>query len=181
MNYLIPLDYITEACFISPNINEKKMKANLEEAQSDLRELIGPEFYEQIDTQYVAETLSTANSTLYEDYIKQYLAWQAAFYSLGFSQADSTPTGIREFVDENSTILADVKLFGFEKNVRRRVNRYKYDLLNYLANEQSKDSTAFPMYTAKCMEELSFAITSVSRGTSKDAIISVNRAITNNE
>ena len=181
MNYLIPLAYINEATFQSENIDEKKQKANLEEAQSDLRELLGPEFYEEIDTQYTDQTFTTANNSLYEGYIKQFLAWQSAFYSLGFSQADSTPTGIREFVDENSTILSDVKLFGFEKNVRRRANRYKYDLLNYLANEQSKDSTAFPLYSQKCREELSFAITSVSRGTNKDAIISVNKATINNE
>lgn len=181
MNYLIPLAYINEATFQSENIDEKKQKANLEEAQSDLRELLGPEFYEQIDTQYTGQTLSTANDALYEGYVKQYLAWQAAYYSLGFSQADSTPTGIREFKDENSEILSDIKLHSFEKNVRRRAQRYKYDMLNYLNLQQSIDSSAFPMYTAKCFEELSFAVTSVSRGTNKDAVISVNRAITNNE
>jgi len=77
MNYLIPLAYINEATFQSENIDEKKQKANLEEAQSDLRELLGPEFYEEIDTQYTAQTFTTANNTLYEDYIKQYLAWQS--------------------------------------------------------------------------------------------------------
>jgi len=163
------------------NINEKKQKANLEEAQSDLRELLGPEFYEQIDTQYTNETFSTANEALYEGYIKQFLAWQSAFYSLGFSQADSTPSGVREFADENSTILEDLKLHSFEKNVKRRANRYRFDLLNYLDLEQSKDSTAFPMYVKKCKEELSFAITSVSRGQNVDAVISVNKAIITNE
>lgn len=181
MNLLIPLAYINEATFQSENIDEKKQKANLEEAQSDLRELLGPEFYEEIDTQYMAETLTTANGALYEGYIKQFLAWWAYFYSLGFSQADSTPTGVREFKDENSEILSDIKLHSFEKNVRRRANRYRYDLLNYLALQQSIDSTSFPLYTAKCAEELSFAITSVSRGMNKDATISVNKAITNNE
>ena len=181
MNLLIPLDYITEATFLSDKINEKKMKANLEEAQSDLRELLGGEFYEEIDTQYTANTFTAANDTFYEDYVKQFLAWQTALYSLGFSQSDSTPSGQREFLDENSTILADVKLFGYERNVRRRANRYKYDLLNYLALEQSKDSTAFPLYTEKCTDELSFAITSVSRGDKTDEIISVNKATTNNE
>lgn len=181
MNYLIPLAYINEATFQSDNIDEKKQKANLEEAQSDLRELLGPEFYEEIDTQYTADTFSTANENLYEGYIKQFLAWQSAFYSLGFSQGDSTPTGIREFKDENSELLTDIKLHAFEKNVKRRADRYKFDLLNYLSNEQSKDSTAFPLYTQKCREELSFAITSVSRDTHTNAIISVNKAVTNNE
>ena len=179
MNYLIPLAYINEATFVSPNIDEKKMKGNLEEAQADLKDILGAEFYEQIEDQYVNETFTTANDTLYEDYIKQFLAWQAYFYSLGFSQSESTPTGERQFLDENSTILEDVKLYSKEKNVRRRALRYKYDLINYLKLSQSRDATAFPLWEDSCKEEFSFAITSVSRD--KDATISINRVITDNE
>lgn len=181
MTQLIPLVYINEVCFVSTHIDEKKMNGSLEEAQEDLKDLLGPEFYEQIETQYEAETLTAANSTLYEDYLKKYLAWQTYFYFMGFSQSDSTQTGEREFTDENSTILADVKLFSKEKNIRRRALKYKYAIINYLKLQQSIDTTAFPLYTQSCKEELSFAITSVTRGGEKDAILSVNRAIINNE
>lgn len=179
MNYLIPLAYINEACAVSENTDEKKLKADLEEAQSDLREILGPEFYEQIDDQYTNETLTSANDALYEGYIKQFLAWQAYFYHLGFSQAGHTPSGLREFKDENSEILADVKLYSYEKNVRKRALRYKYDLINYLRLEQSKDSTAFPMWEDNCKQEFSFAITSISK--ENNATISINRVIKDNE
>lgn len=178
MIYLIPIAYVNEVTTNSENIDEKKMKGNIEEAQSDLRELLGTEFYEQIETQYQS-SFSTANNTLYEDYIKQFLAWQAFYYSLGFSQAESTPTGLRQFNDENSTILEDIKLHDFEKNVRRRALRYRYDLINYMRRKQEEDSTNFPLWDDHCKEEFSFAITSVSRET--DAIISINRVVKDNE
>lgn len=179
MTYLIPLAYINEACSVSQNIDEKKMKANLEEAQADLREVLGPEFYEDILDQYENDSFTSANDTLYEDYIKNFLAWQAYFYSLGFSQSESTPTGERAFTDENSTILQDVQLYSKEKNVKRRAQRYKYDLINYLTLEQSKDSTAFPKWEQPCNEEFSFGITSVSK--ENNAMISINRVVKDNE
>lgn len=183
MKLLIPLAFVNEATFSSDNIDEKKMKGNLEEAQTDLKDMLGPEFYTEIETQYAPanDTFTTANATLYEDYLKQFLAWQTFFYSLGFSQSDSTPTGQVEFKNDNSTVLSDIKLFSFEKNVRRRALKYKFEILNYLRVQQSISSSNFPLYTQSCAEEFSFAITSVSRGDNKDAIISVNRAITSNE
>lgn len=180
MSFLIPIAYINEACFVSQNIDEKKMKANIEEAQADLKDILGPEFYAQIETQYEG-TFSTANNTLYEDYIKQFLAWQSAYYSLGFSQADSTPTGIREFNDENSTVLSDLKLHAFEKNVKRRATRYKYDLINYLKESQANDTTAFPLWDEPCSDEFGFGITSVSREAGANEFLSVNKATLNNE
>lgn len=178
---LIPLPYINEACFVSQNIDEKKMKASLDEAQADLRDVLGVEFYDQIVSQYEGESFSTANDTLYEEYIKQFLAWQSYYYSLGFSQSESTPTGERSFNDENSTILQDVQLYSKEKNIKRRATRYKYDLINYLKESQDNDSTAFPLWEEPCNEEFSFGITGISVGENKNEIISVNRAIQNNE
>ena len=180
MSYLIPLAHINEVCFVSPNIDEKKMKANLDEAQADLRDVLGTEFYDEIESQYDDEAFTTANDTLYEDYIKQFLAWQSYFYSLGFSQSDSTPTGERQFTDENSTILESVKLFDKEKNIKRRANRYKYDLINYLSESQLNDPDSFPLWEQPCNEELSFAITSISRE-NKDSIISINKVVRDNE
>lgn len=183
MKQLIPLAYLNEACSVSLNVLDTKLKADLDEAQSDLRDVLGAEFYAEIESQYDIgnNTLSAANAALYDPYIKQFLAWQAYFYSLGFSQSASTPTGEREFSDANSTILADVKLYSKEKNVRRRASRYKYDLINYLRIERSKDSTAFPLWSDSCRDEISFAISSIERDAMSDNIFSINKATNRNE
>lgn len=135
---LIPLSYINEACFVSTNIDEKKIKAALKRAQLDLQAFLGAEFYSEIETQYAPanDTLSQANSTLYENYIKDFLAWQSYFYFLGLSQTDSTPTGERAFKDENSDLASDIQLFSKEKNVKAYAYGFKSAMIDFLKLSQ---------------------------------------------
>lgn len=178
MTLLIPLSYITEACYISDKIDERKMKPNVEEAQEDLRDLLGPEFYEEIESQY-PDSLSTDNSTLYEDYLKIFIAWRAYYYSLGFSQSESTPTGEREFKEDNSNILDDVKLFGKEKNIQRRAAKYRNAIVNYIRLEISKDSTKFPLFVDSYKELMEWGISSISAKSTE--LFKINKTIRTNE
>lgn len=179
MTNLIPLAYLNEACFLSLNVDDKKYQMVLKIAQDTLKSVLGEEFYEQIETQYEADTLTTPNEALYENYIKDFLAWQTYFYYLKFANLDSTPTGLREFNDENSSIVSDVKMYAIEKNVMEFVNRYKYSMINFLKLEQEKDSTAYPLFDSKCDYGFNFGITSVDK--KSDALFKVNKSIITNE
>ena len=179
MKPLLELTYLNEECFLSLNTDDKKYSMCLKLAQQDLKEILGPEFYSEIETQVDEDTLSPDNDSLYTDYIKDYLAWQTCFHYLKFSQADATPTGFRQFTDENSTILEDVKLYSFEKNVLNVLNKYKNYLLNYLRLEQSKDSNKFPKWSDDCKTVYSFAISAVDK--SSDSLLKVNKAIITND
>lgn len=176
---LIPFAFLKEECFLSDKIDERKYQPNLEEAQEDLKDTIGGEFYDEIETQYNASTLTTDNNTLYQDYIKKYLAWQTYYYYLGFANSDSTPTGEREFSEENSTVLTDVKMFSKERNVKNKANRWKGRLLNFLKLEQSKDATKYPLYEQTCVVEMSFGISAIDKDS--DALFKVNKSIITNE
>lgn len=181
MRQLLELSYLTEACSLSGKVDEGKYKANLKLAEKELRHVLGSEFFSEIQTQYDTETLTTANNTLYKDYIKDFLAWQTYFFYLGFAQSASTPTGIREFNDDNSSVIADVKLYSLEKNVRKQAVDYKYEIINYLRLERKKDVTAFPKWVDICKEEFSFAISGITRDTTRDNFISVSKAVERNE
>lgn len=180
---LIPLDYINEACFLSTNIDEKKIKPALIEAQMDLRDLLGAEFYTDIENQYsqlgIGESFTTDNATLYEDYIKDFLAWQSYFYSLGFSQTESTATGERTFKDENSELATDIQLFSKEKNIKRIAYKFKMAIINFLRLSQYNDSTKYTKWKDVCTDEFQFGISAIGR--EKDEIFAVNKAVTNNE
>jgi hypothetical protein len=176
---LIPIAYLNEECFLSLNTDDKKYTMALKDAQMDLEDILGSEFFDQIESQYDGDTLSTDNDALYEDYIKEYLAWQTYFHYLKFANADPTPSGVREFNDENSSILSDVKMYSFEKNVREKAVRYKHRMINFLKLEQSKDSTKYSLWEDTCKEEYSFAITAIDKGS--DAMVRVNKAIDTNE
>src|SRR5690606_22532200 len=112
MKNLIPLSYLNEACFLSSNVDEKKYKIVLKMSQERLEDILGVTFYEEIYNQYPS-TLTDDNLALYE-YIKDFLAWQTYFYFLKFANVESTPTGLRQFNDDNSEIIADVKMYSLE-------------------------------------------------------------------
>lgn len=180
---LIPLDYLTEACFLSVNNPDKKYKMALKLAQDQLKSILGREFYEEIETQYdaSADTFTTANESLYEGYIKDYLAWQTYKFYIGFSQADDTPTGIRAFTDENSEIISDIKLSARERNVESQVQFYKSEMTNFLREAQTNDTTAYPLYTYRCTDEMNWGISGVSLNGEATRIFSINKAVKNNQ
>jgi len=186
---LIPLDYINEACFVSSNIDEKKLKPALAEAQMDLRTILGAEFYEEIESQYSqlgqGESLTPANAALYEDYIKDFLAWTAYFYSLGLSQLQSTATGERAFKDDNSDLASDIQLFSKEKNIKRVAFKFKSAMIDWLNLQQHRYSLGvagayeFAKWEGQCGGEFQFGISAIGRD--NDTIFSVNKAVTTNE
>lgn len=178
MTPLIPIAYLNEACFLSMNEDDKKYKMCLEMSQDDLKDIIGKDFYDEIVAQY-STSFTSPNDELYEDYIKKFLAWQTYFNYLKFANTNATPTGIREFSDENSTIASDIKMYSLEKNVLARANKYKFDMVNFLSAAQSEDSTAYPLYMNKCKEYMSFSITAIDK--CPDSLIKVNKAVSSNE
>lgn len=177
MKQLIPISYLNEACFLSLNTNEKKYFMCLKIAQDRLEDVLGPEFFEEIIDQF-PDTFTADNETLYEDYIKDYLAWQTYHIYLKFADTDPTPTGIRQFNDDNSSLLSDIQRNAFEKNILNQANDYKYKMINYIKLEKSKDTTKFPLFD-DCKEYNSFSITSVDK--KSDALFQVQKSITTNE
>lgn len=149
-------------------------------AQDMLKQLLGGEFYAELETQYQAETFSPDNDGFYENSgLKKYLAWQTYFCYLKFANVNATPTGIRTFNDEDSSIATDIQMYSLEKNVLQMLNTYKGSMLNYLKLERDKDSTKFPLYREKCHDEFSFGITSVNN--CSDIMFKVNKSIIANE
>lgn len=176
---LIPLSYLNEACFLTLNENEKKYSMVLKIAQDNLKQILGAEFYGQIESQYHANILSNDNDALYDPYIKDYLAWQTYMNYIGFANLNSTPTGIREFNDENSSVASDVKMYAFEKKLLEKVNFYKGEMIRYIKEAQTNDNTKYPLWTECFRTEFSFGISAVSK--TSNALFKVNKTITNNE
>lgn len=176
---LIPFSYLNDVCFLSLNTDDKKYRMCLKMSQDNLKDILGRSFYAEIETQYNTSTLTADNTTLYNDYLKDYLAWQTYFNYLKFANVEATPTGIRQFNDENSTVADDIKMFSLEKNVRAEADKNKFKIINFLKESRLNNSSIYPLWVDQCKKEMSFAITSVD-GCS-DAIIRVNKSITTQE
>jgi len=178
MTVIFDLEYLNTACNLSLNTSDIKYNMVVKMAQQELEQILGREFYEEIETQYPS-SFTAANTTLYNNYIKDYLAWQTYFYYLKFANAEATPTGVREFNDENSSVLSDVKLYSFEKNVLETSVRYKNRMVNYLKEQQIRDTTAFPLWEHSCKDSFSFAISAIDKRS--DSLVKVNKSIITNE
>lgn len=153
-------------------------------AQDQLKEILGREFFDDIEADYAANPLSLANlsadnQALYNPYLKDYLAWQTYFYYLGFSQSSSTATGERKFIDDTSEGLSGVEIWAKEKNVLQFVNIYRDKITNFLREAIDNSSTKYPLWIDQCKEQYSFGITSVDK--KSDALIRVNKSLTTNE
>lgn len=176
---LIPLAYLNEACFLSLNTDGKKYQMNLKIAQDNLKQILGPEFYLEIETQYNSNTLTTDNDALYDPYIKDYLAWRTNYEYASFANGDDTPTGTRKFKDDNSELLSDVEMYARQRNILKNLNFYKGELINFMKQAKDNDSTKYPLWFERCNEEFSFGITPADK--SSNALFKVNKTIINNE
>lgn len=174
---LLEISYLTEALMLSKNIDERKFKMALKIAQESLLATLGPEFYEQLVTQYSTNPVSFSadNLALYENYVKDFLAWQTYVEFISFSQLDSTPTGFRQHVDDNSTIADDIKFFSLSKNVRIQADNYKNKMINYLKLSQERDSTKFSLWRCGPADTFAFGISSVSG--CDQGVINIHKAI----
>src|SRR4030043_88517 len=113
MKNLIPISYLNDSCFLSLNTDDKKYAMCLKMSQGDLSDILGGTFYDEIEGQFPT-TLSADNLALYEGYIKDFLAWKTYFNYLKFANVDATPTGIRAFSDDNSTLASDIQMASLE-------------------------------------------------------------------
>lgn len=173
---LIPMSYLNEVCFLSLNTDDKKYRMCLKMAQDDIKITLGTDFYTELETQYTANTFTAANQKVY-DVLQDVLAWKTYFNYLKFANVDATPTGIRVFDDENSTLAGDVQMYSLEKNVRTRAQQYEGTMIGIMKAKP----TDYPLWKSCSKGNFGFAITSVAKESRVSKIISIDRAIDTNE
>lgn len=181
MKLLIPLSYLTEACFLSENVTDKKYEMCIEMAEEDLEGILGSQLYQEIKLQYNNNTMSPDNDKLYEYAIKKYIAWRTYYHYLKFAQTDSTATGIRQFSEDNSSLIEDVKLYSLEKNVKARAGQFADRITTYIRTAKKNNTAAFPLFSECGRSNTSFSITSIAGHGKVHQVISINKSISSNE
>jgi hypothetical protein len=166
MSKLITYSYFRGETDISANVDDIKLDNPIKKAQDRLKALIGPTFYDELVAQVITtpKTLTAANTSVFDPYIKQFLAWQAyEFYIVKAGTYDSR-IGPRVFREENSDPVSD-KIMGEQiAAAKRDAQFYKEALLNFLRSAQRVSSLAYPLYTNKatCIES-GFGISAISK------------------
>jgi len=179
---LIPLHYLNEACFLSLNEDDKKYAMCLDMSEDDLKGILGRAYFTELTTQYNANELTEDNSNLYEEAIKKYLAWRTYFHYLKFANVTATPTGMRTFNDDNSSLAEDIQMYSLEKHVKAQFVKYQNEITNYIKSIRVTNASAYPLFDSCGGGTVNnFSITAIHGCSYGQINLNVARSIQNNE
>jgi hypothetical protein len=139
---LITYAYLREECDLPMNLDDSELEKHIYSAQEMLRGDIGDGFYQDFLTNYRANTLSSAYTSLYSPYIKQFIAWKAAEYWTVKANFKVTRAGFRVHNEENSDTATDLQMAEIIKDAKYKASYYKNLLIGYLDNH----STDYALY-----------------------------------
>lgn len=183
MSKLITYAYMKGETDISKNVDDAKLDNPIKNAQDRLKALIGKSFYDEIMSQVITlpQSLTTANQNLFDPYVKQYIAWQAYYFYIVKANTYETRTGVRTFIEDNSTPASD-KIMGEQIALaKQNVQFYKETMINFLNSAKRVSSSSYPLYTMTCGTTTGngFGITAVSK---KDTVaFKIENRIVNQE
>lgn len=130
-----------------------------------LKIIICKEFYTEIETQLIDDTLTTANRALLDDYIKPALVYRTYERYLTYANYKSTPAGIRVLSDEDSTAADTRAVENMSKLAASDAVYYEGVLSQFL--EDNKDDYPTWRDNCKCVDSPStsdFKISSIGKG-----------------
>lgn len=166
MSKFINNAYFRKEVDVDNNIEDKVFDNPIKRAQETLRMILGETFYATIQTEFDAGTYdpsatSSHNKTLFDPYIKQYVAWQAYEFWLAKANFNYTRSGVRVHTDESSTVASEKSMGELLRDAKQSSQFYKGLLMSFLKNNEEN----YPDYD-DCNRKTfgtGFHITSISR------------------
>lgn len=168
MNKLITYAYFKKETDIADIVEVQVLDNPIKWAQDQLEFMLGREFYDEIYTQGTTTptTFSTANGSLFDPFVKQFLAWTAYHDYIIKANSYETRTGVRVFKEENSDPASDGMMNNRIKLAYDKMVFYKGKMINYILEQQNASSSNFPLYKKDCQNMKlgsSFGITGVKK------------------
>lgn len=143
---LITFAYLKQEVDIPQSIPDAELDHKVYRAQERLRMLMGDEFYQDFRTKYKANTFTAAYTTLYNPYVKQFIAWQACVYWTVEANFKPSRSGFRVYTEENSSVVTDVQLSIIIKDRKQQAEYYVKQIVDFMENH----SEDYPLYANKC-------------------------------
>lgn len=109
-----------------------------------MKPALGKKFYEELKTQNNNNTLTAANQTLMDDFLKRCLCWFVRFEVINEVQSNSSSMGIVHNIDEFATIVDPSELNAYKQDTYRKSEIYLKDMLDYM--EDSDQNGLYPTY-----------------------------------
>lgn len=98
---------------------------------------LGRPFYEELVTQHAGASLTAANTTLFDDYLKRCLCWFVKFEVMNDVQYNTTSSGIVTNIDDFSQTVSNEQFNLMKQDVFRKANLFLQDMLDFLTDENN--------------------------------------------
>lgn len=157
---------------LSDNILSKYIVPSIALVQDRyIKKILCKLFYDELIAQIDASTLTAANDTLVDDYIKPAMVYRSYARYLANSNVFSTPSGFRKYKEENSDTAEVADMQALMNQANSDAAYYERELIDYLENNEDD----YPTFrdNCKCGPKISsgFKITSIGKGYKKDPFL----------
>jgi hypothetical protein len=128
---------------INNNISDDYIMTTIEmEQKKNIRPLLGYSFYNQIQEQYTGGTLTTANTIIYEDYVRVILAYLVYKRLINTMTYQLENSGLRKKYSDVSEVAEPNELVYIRKEIQDDIDYYKKEMVKYLC----ENSSSYPLY-----------------------------------
>ena len=144
---LITLADLQSRVKISSTLDVDDIKPYIILAQDlHLRKYLCKPFFDEIIQEYTDDDFSTANQSLYDDYIKPALVYRS--YALYLSEANLhvKNSGVRLFTEDDSQESTDSRLKSMVSRYEQTANSFE----NFLREHLEDNASTYPTYYANC-------------------------------
>jgi deoxyribodipyrimidine photolyase len=132
---------------LSENVLSKYIIPNIASVQDRyIKKIICKDFYDELIVQVENESLTSANETLVDDYIKPAMVFRAYARYVATANVFSTPSGFRKYREDNSDSAEAADMSAFINQANSDANYYESELSNFLENNLDD----YPTYRDEC-------------------------------
>lgn len=161
---------------LSDNVLSKYILPNIASVQDRyIKKILCKDFYDELIEQVDADTLTSANETLVDDYIKPAMVFRAYARYIATANIYNTASGFRKFREDNSDIAENSDMTALLSQAESDAMYYEKELYDYLENNEDD----YPTYrdNCKCSKTkglANFKITAIGKGYPKDPYTNPN-------
>ena len=134
--------YVKKYATVMDNVDPKFIKSHILEAQNiEMHRILGGWMYDDMITEYInnnttGATISTAYSTLVDEYIKPILLYYTVYYCMYDLYCKITNKGIEVQSSDNSEPISESILEKKKSSFKNLAENYAENLTNYLRQNQ---------------------------------------------
>ena len=147
MERLITTDDVRKVCLGKAKFDVARFEPFLEPAELDyMKPFLGTEFYAEIKTQYLADTISTDNQTLINLYLKKSCAWITLAKALPFLNIDISNSGLQRNNSDFASASSKEERADLVSSAIANADAYLDEAKIYIETQQT-DNNKYPLYS----------------------------------